>query len=123
MDKLDRIIKLIKKYDNIALFFHEKPDFDALGSVCALKSFINNKYPEKDVHIIGLNDTINADILSRFLPVNKETTQSNKWLNTSLGIICDTANSKRIFEQNYLSCKETIKIDHHPMVESYATLE
>jgi phosphoesterase RecJ-like protein len=78
MNKLDRIVKLIKKYDNIALFFHEKPDFDALGSVCALKTFINNKYPEKDVHIIGLNEITDKDTLRRFLPIEKETKQTNK---------------------------------------------
>ncbi|MDR2821416.1 MAG: bifunctional oligoribonuclease/PAP phosphatase NrnA [Mycoplasmataceae bacterium] len=123
MNKQDRIIKLIKKYDDIALFFHDKPDFDALGSVCALKTFIKNKYPKKNVHIIDLNEIIKDDVFKRFLPISKETKQTNKWLTGSLGIICDTANSARIFGQRYTFCKETIKIDHHPLVETYAKLE
>jgi phosphoesterase RecJ-like protein len=78
MNKQDRIIKLIKKYDDIALFFHDKPDFDALGSVCALKTFIKNKYPKKNVHIIDLNEIIKDDVFKRFLPISKETKQTNK---------------------------------------------
>ena len=39
----------------------------------------------------------------------------------SLAIILDTANAARIDDQRYKIAKMSLKIDHHPLGESYAT--
>ncbi|GMO14539.1 MAG: bifunctional oligoribonuclease/PAP phosphatase NrnA [Mycoplasmoidaceae bacterium] len=121
MDKNHPIINLIKKYDNISLFFHEHPDFDALGSVFAFKEFIKVLYPKKTVCVIGINQ-INKQYYDKFLPFSKETNKDDNWVKTSLGIICDTANSSRVQTQKHLLCKETIRIDHHPEVEHFGNV-
>ncbi|MDR0826160.1 MAG: bifunctional oligoribonuclease/PAP phosphatase NrnA, partial [Mycoplasmataceae bacterium] len=41
----------------------------------------------------------------------------------SLGLILDVANEKRIWTGRHKYCKELIRIDHHPQVESIAQIE
>ena len=42
--------------------------------------------------------------------------------NDVLAIILDTANRERIDDDDYLKCKEIIKIDHHVVVDSYGDI-
>jgi phosphoesterase RecJ-like protein len=49
------IVDKICMYNKISLFYHEVPDFDALGACYALKGYIKNIYAEKEVEIIGLD--------------------------------------------------------------------
>ena len=53
----ETIVKKIEQYENIAIFFHELPDLDALGSAYGLQYFLKTKYPGKEVKIIGLGTT------------------------------------------------------------------
>jgi phosphoesterase RecJ-like protein len=61
-----KIISLIKCNNDIALFFHEYPDGDALGSVFGFYSFIKKKYPKKNINIIGI-DELDNHYLNKFL--------------------------------------------------------
>ncbi|MDE6894271.1 MAG: bifunctional oligoribonuclease/PAP phosphatase NrnA [Malacoplasma sp.] len=117
------IIKKIQEYENISLFFHERPDFDALGSCFAVREFIYDNFPNKVVKIIGL-DTLSelyGSGLFKFEPnLNKA---SNEFISSSLGIISDTANTARVYSRKNTLCKETIRVDHHPQTEVFADYE
>ena len=115
------IANKIKKCNKIAIFFHEIPDFDALGSAYAFKSFILNKFPNKQVEIIGL-DVLNSNFYKNYFDLNS-TYISNEFLKDSLGIILDTANKSRVWTTRHRFCKEIIRIDHHPQIESFAKYE
>jgi phosphoesterase RecJ-like protein len=121
MNKIKQIIKLIKKYDNISLFFHEYPDFDALGSCFGLKAFINKKYPEKHVHVVGINE-IDKEVTKKFIKFNEQNVD-DQFISKSLGIICDVATESRVYTQKHKLCKKTIRIDHHPHVDTFANVE
>jgi phosphoesterase RecJ-like protein len=88
------IINKINEYQNISLFFHEVPDFDALGACYALKRYIRDAFPEKDVSIIGL-DVLDESFAKGFFQFDKKHVP-NEFLAQSLGIILDTANEQRI---------------------------
>lgn len=117
----ETIVKKIEQYENIAIFFHELPDLDALGSSYGLQYFIKTKYPSKDVRIIGL-DTLSTQFQSNFYNFDKRHVP-NEFLSNALGIVLDTANASRIWSgrQNY--CRELIRIDHHPKLETIADFE
>ncbi len=115
------IIEKINSYNKISLFFHEVPDFDALGACYGLKRFIKDIAPEKEVKIIGL-DIIDDFFSKRFFEFD-HTHVGNSFISQSLGIILDTANEQRIWTNRHRYCKELIRIDHHPQVESIANIE
>ncbi len=115
------ILNKIDKYDKISLFFHERPDFDALGSCYALKEFINDNFKNKDVKVIGL-DTLDHDYLGGIFEPELEPI-SDSFLAESLGIVSDTSNSNRVYSGKHKFCKELIRVDHHPEVENFANTE
>ena len=51
----NRILNVIKRYDRIALFRHNSPDFDALGSQLGLYHWIKDNFPNKEVVYLGDN--------------------------------------------------------------------
>ena len=115
------IINKITEYDKIALFFHEIPDFDALGSCYALKIFLTDKFPEKQIEIIGL-DILDPNFGKGFFHFD-QTHVTNDFLQNSLGIILDVANEARVWSSRHRFCKELIRIDHHPQIESFCDIE
>ncbi len=116
-----QIIKKISEYKKISLFFHEIPDFDALGSCFALKLYLKDKFPDKQIEIIGLD--ILSNNFSKNLFIFEPKHIPNEYLKNSLGIILDTANSARVWSHRQVNCKELIRIDHHPLVESFCDIE
>lgn len=115
------IINKINAYQKISLFFHEVPDFDALGACYALKRYIKDSSPEKEVAIIGL-DVLDESFAKGFFLFDKQHVP-NDFISESLGIILDTANEQRIWTSRHKYCKELIRIDHHPQMESIAQIE
>ncbi len=115
------IIRKIEQFDNISLFFHETPDFDALGSCYGLREFIKDNFPKKIVKIIGL-DTLPEEFLSTLFPGSKEVV-SDEFIKSSLGIVSDTANAARVYTGKYKICNETIRVDHHIEVENFCDTE
>lgn len=107
--------EIIEKYETIALFRHVFPDGDALGSQFGLKLWLQAAYPDKK--IIALGDGEGKD---SFFP-NSDVISDNE-MKQAAAIILDTANSDRIDDQRYKLCNTIIKIDHHPVVESYGDL-
>lgn len=106
--------KHIEEASRITVFRHHNPDGDAYGSQWALVGYLRQKYPEKEVLAMGLQ---NGSLRHLFPPLQPV---SNDQVENSLGIILDTANAARIDDRRYLECSYTIKIDHHPNGEEYA---
>lgn len=121
LDLKQTIINKIDDYTNISIFFHEQPDFDALGSAFALQFFIKTKYPQKEVKIIGL-DILPDRFGSTLFSFDKKHVP-NEFLANSLGIVLDTSTSNRIWSQRHNYCRELIRIDHHPKTEVVADYE
>ena len=121
VDIKNTIIKKIEQYDNIAIFFHEQPDLDALGSSYGLQFFIKTKYPHKDVRLIGL-DILPNKFANNLFYFDKNHVE-NEFLSNSLGIILDTSSNARIWSQRQNYCRELLRIDHHPKTEVVADYE
>jgi phosphoesterase RecJ-like protein len=119
--KINDIIKLIKENEYISIFFHTNPDFDALGSSLGLKTFIQKKFVNKKVCVIDL-DLVEKSVLSNFPKIKKSKQFNEKETKKSIGIVCDCANIERINSKKYESCKQIVKIDHHPNIQSYGVV-
>lgn len=110
-----QILKRIKKYDMIVIARHVGADPDALGSSIGLKEIIKYNFPNKQVYVVG-------SPAARFkymgmLDKLPEDTQN------ALLIVTDTPDIKRIDGAIPSNFKETIKIDHHPFIEKFGSLE
>ena len=111
---MDTILAKIKEYDTIMIFRHFRPDGDAKGSTKGLQEILQLTYPEKKVYLI--NDD-HSDYLA-FLGDDEAEVADEVYAN-ALGIVLDTATTKRIANQKFKLCKELVKIDHHIDVEAY----
>jgi len=108
--KYQAIREAIEKADKISLFRHTHPDGDAAGSQLGLKEWILANYPQKDVRAVG------AEHFDTY-PYTDET--EDEFISGSLAIVTDTSNSERVDDQRFKLAKEIIRIDHHPIVETF----
>lgn len=112
-----QIKKEIKKYDDIVIVRHIGADPDALGSQFALKELININFPEKRVAVLG-------NPASRFKYLGSLDKDVDMDYSKALLIVLDTPDVKRIdINVDINKFAEIIKIDHHPFVEKYASIE
>lgn len=117
-EKLTPILNKIKEYNKIILFRHFRPDGDAVGSTKGLAEIIKATYPEKTVLLQNSDFSDYLEFLGgEDAPITDEDYAD------ALGIVLDTATTKRISNQMFSLCKDIIKIDHHIPVESYGSLE
>lgn len=102
---IENIIKKIEEYDTIAIYRHVFPDPDSYSSQTALKSIIENTYPNKKVVLLGehLKKLEYINVMDEEIELNKD----------SLAIIVDVANKERVDNQSFNNCGYIIKIDHH----------
>lgn len=112
----DQILKWIQKYETIVIHRHVRPDPDALGSQGGLACLIRDNFPEKKVYTVGEE----ADSLRFLLPMDRA---DDADYSNALVIVCDTANRERISDSRFASGAHLIKIDHHPVVDSYGDPE
>lgn len=111
-----KIYDLIKKSNPIIIHRHINPDGDALGSQWGLKKIIEENFPKKRVLVPGDMTNYMAQFFQPSDVVN------NKDYHNALVLVCDTANRERISGQFWNNAKNIIKIDHHPEVDNYETL-
>lgn len=109
-----KILKIIKKYDNIVIAHHIGADPDALGSSVGLKEILKYNFPNKNIYAVGAS-------ISRFKYFGVMDKIEN-YENTLL-IITDTPDKKRVDVTNIDSFEYKIKIDHHPFVEKFCDIE
>lgn len=111
------IISKIEAYDNIAIYRHVNPDFDAFGSQLGMYDLIKTTYPNKKVYVCG---DFSSDLVDKYtVEINNQPIDYHQDV---LAIILDTANQERIDDENYQKCKEIIKIDHHIVVDSFGNI-
>lgn len=115
MTFLKEFVEKIKQYDTIVIHRHANPDPDALGSQLGLAELIRVNF-QKTVYCVG------ADLESLSF-IGKMDDISDDVYENALVIVTDTANTPRIDDQRYQNGKEIIKIDHHPVVDAYGTLQ
>ena len=111
------VLDTIKQYDKIIIFRHFRPDGDAVGSTKGLQRILKLTFPEKE---IILQNCDFSDYMS-FLG-DEEPIMDDEYYADALGIVLDTATTKRISNQKYALCKTLIKIDHHIPVEDYGSI-
>ena len=110
----NELIERVKEYQNIVIARHIGVDPDALCSQLALRDAIKLTYPDKKVLAIGTGS-------AKFLQIGR--LDRFEKLDNALLIVCDTPDKKRVdtaFNQDYAY---TIKIDHHPYMETFCNLE
>ena len=112
---LNQIIQLIEKYDSVLIYRHILPDGDAKGSQFGMKSWVENKFPNKPVYAIG--DDSEESVFPNCDVLDKDFDYSN-----SLAIVLDTSNRERIQGEGWDKCAYVVKIDHHPVVDQYGDL-
>ncbi|MBU4692809.1 bifunctional oligoribonuclease/PAP phosphatase NrnA [Mycoplasma sp. CSL7491-lung] len=104
-------IDAIKKYKNIVIFHHIRPDGDCLGSQHGLAELIKTNFPDKNVYTIGNNYGIFEFMDYKFTPIDQID------FNDSLSIVVDASSGDRIECSELLYEKKTtarLRIDHHP---------
>jgi bifunctional oligoribonuclease and PAP phosphatase NrnA len=113
--QIERLIQKIEQYQNIAVFRHESPDFDALGSQYGMINWLKNNFKNKKIIGFGLT---NVDVgMKLFKPLPK-----SKIKKPFLAIVLDTANQARISDETYKDAEYIIKIDHHPSNDAFGDL-
>ncbi|WPC08713.1 bifunctional oligoribonuclease/PAP phosphatase NrnA [Globicatella sp. PHS-GS-PNBC-21-1553] len=114
--EVEAFFQKVKAYDKIIIHRHQRPDPDALGSQLGLKYLIENAFPNKKVLAAGTN----SKGLSWLGQMDKVPVEEYP---DALVIITDTANTERIDGDHYQKGQDLIKIDHHPIVEEYGSLQ
>ncbi len=117
-ENMKKVLDKIKEYDKIYLFRHFRPDGDAVGSTKGLQRILQLSFPDKE---ILLQNEDFSDYLA-FLG-GEEEIQPLETYKDALGIVLDTGTSQRVSCQNFVHCKEIVKIDHHIPLESYGSTE
>ena len=110
-----QIYKKIKKANTIIIARHVGPDPDALGSSLGLKQVIIDNFPNKKVYVIG-----SPAAKFRFIG---ELDKLPENIDDALLIVTDTPDHKRVDGIDPKRIKNSIKIDHHPYVETMCELE
>lgn len=110
------IYKKIKKYDRIVIARHIGPDPDCLSSSIALRDSIRLSFPNKEVIAVG-NPT------SRFRYLGTLDNFDTSFYKDALLIVVDTPDKKRVDGVDPTLFKDSVKIDHHPYVESFCDYE
>lgn len=109
---IDEILEQIRHFDTIIIHRHVRPDPDALGSQGGMACLIRDNFPGKQVFVVGEE----VDDLRFLLPMDEI---ADALYQGALVIVCDTANRERVSDERYSSGARIIKIDHHPLVDSY----
>lgn len=110
------ILKKIKQYNTIVIARHIGPDPDAVSSQIALRDVILNAYPHKKVYAVG-------SPVAKFKYLGTLDKFTDDMYENSLLIVVDVPDKGRVDGVNPDLFKESIKIDHHPFLEEFCTIE
>jgi len=113
-----RVLSAIKRYDNIVIFRHIMPDFDALGTQYGLATWIKDNFPNKTVKVVGDN---HVTFTPRLFP-EMETLTDEFLRKPFLAIIVDVSNKTRIADPRFKKAKFKIRLDHHPLQEEWGNI-
>lgn len=110
-----QILKKIKKYDTIIIARHIGADPDALGSSIGLRDLLRYNFPHKKIYAIG-SPAARFKYMGFLDRVPEDCSQA-------LLIVTDTPDRKRVDGIDIESVKDVLKIDHHPYIETFGSLE
>jgi len=110
----EQIYNKIENYENIVIVRHIGADPDALSSQLALRDSIKATFPRKKVYAWG-----NTSNRFNYLPKLDKFEE----IGDVLLIIVDTPDKKRVDFSWNIQVSETIKIDHHPYIETFCDVE
>lgn len=99
------VFSLIQNYDSIIIARHKNPDLDAYGSQFGMYYALKEKFPEKNIYVVG--DTNNLNYFQELDEVDILTRKK------SLVFILDTVASQMLNEIDYLNYGKLVLIDHH----------
>ncbi|MDT8337487.1 MAG: DHH family phosphoesterase, partial [Candidatus Izemoplasmatales bacterium] len=99
------VFSLIQNYDSIIIARHKNPDLDAYGSQFGMYYALKDKFPEKNIYVVG--DTNNLNYFQELDEVDILTRKK------SLVFILDTVASQMLNEIDYLNYCKLVLIDHH----------
>ena len=105
MDYKD-LFKDIEAYETIIIERHTRPDLDALGSQIGLSLILKNKYPKKNIYIVG-------DMTKKYSFIGKMDEIEDEKFNGALVIIVDVAVSYLVSDKRYTNASKVWVIDHH----------
>ncbi|AVN60631.1 phosphoesterase [Mesoplasma entomophilum] len=109
------LVKKIKKYNNIIILKHIRPDWDAQGSSMGLAYLIQENFAGKTIIVPGDRLDDNKDFYKEKI--------SDEFIKSALVITVDTATKARLDFDRYDMAIETFKIDHHVNIDPYAKNE
>ena len=101
----EKIYKLIQEYNSIIIARHKNPDFDAYGSQFGLYHALKERFPDKDIYVVG--DTNALNYFGDFQEVTTDTFKE------SLVLILDTVSSQMLDPCVYENHDKLVFIDHH----------
>jgi len=107
------ILEEIKKHDKIVIARHIGADPDALASQLSLREAIKLTFPNKEVYAVGNGS-------SRFSYFPKLDRMPSL---DGLLIVVDTPDRRRVDLPDLSLFSKSIKIDHHPRMETYCDIE
>lgn len=111
-----KIYRKIKQHDTIIIARHIGADPDALGSSLGLRDSIRKTFPHKHVYTVGCPT-------SKFRYMGGLDHVTEEMMEGALLIVTDTPDQKRVDGADATKFKDTIKIDHHPFIETFCKLE
>lgn len=115
-EQIEKLYEKIISSETIIIHRHQRPDPDAIGSQLGLKSLIESKFPQKKVLAAGTT-TKGLSFLGNMDKVSRTDYQE------ALVIVTDTANQPRIDGDLFDQGQDLVKIDHHPEVDAYGSLQ
>jgi len=112
---MEKILGIVKEYQQLIIYRHVNPDLDAFGSQLGVYWTLKKIYPDKNIVLAG---NMESRLLSLFATYEKGRAEQEK---TTLGIVLDTANRERI-DGDLCVCDDILKIDHHIVIDSYGDI-
>lgn len=112
---MKKFLKLIKLAESVAIFSHEKPDADTIGSAVALRRILMSMGKKVDMFC-------ESNIPESFYFLEEAKTFNKKFGEYELLISVDVATESMLgkYKDLFLNFSNTIKIDHHINGSSYA---
>lgn len=112
---MKKFLKLMKLSSNVAIFSHEKPDADTIGSAIGLRRILMALGKRVDMFC-------ESEIPESFFFLEEAKTFNKKFGEYDLLISVDVATESMLgkYKDLFLNFSNTIKIDHHLTGNSYA---
>lgn len=123
MENAQEFDNVVKNSKNILIISHVNPDGDTLGTMCALRSAIYNRY-KKTPEMLILSKTPKIYEFLPHISEAKTLDMFDKSREYDLVIVSDVASLDRIIDAQILfnKAKYTINIDHHVTNNCYGDL-